>query len=397
MLLNIEPLDTLFFRDGRPFTKEEDSWASSLTWPLPGTIYGALRSAYWSQHPALLRQLAEEKKLNTDQDPTRRLRITGLAISWQNTVYWPLPLDVRLREKRHDTNRYNEQEKGEYRDLLLPSLQSNDTHHPHWAGTSCTETLPMARLTYSEPVEEIENGLIESASLIQYLNGHTPHNARSLTCIYTTEPRTGIGLDHQTRRVREKMLYRLGMNRYIDVRFLVECHGLWEKENRSVFPLLLRLGGEGKAAICQYEYEDEEIQSLHPELPAWPASDSSGSAASAAQALFKLYLATPAIFQNGWLPSFIDPTTLKGTYCGINLQLVAAVVGKPLLVSGFDMNHRYPKPLRRAVPAGSVYYFQLAREQAWSRVIQNLHGRCISDERPREGFGLCLIGRVPSQ
>ncbi|MFZ5591434.1 MAG: type III-B CRISPR module-associated protein Cmr3 [Bacillota bacterium] len=397
MLLSIEPLDTLFFRDGRPFTKEEDSLASSLTWPLPGTIYGALRTAYWSQHPALLHQLAEAQKLNTDQDPTRHLQITGLAISWQNKVYWPLPLDVRLRERRDDHSKYQEQTEGLYKNLLLPSfqlpsLQPTDSHNHRWTGTSCVDVLPAGRLTYSEPVEEIENGFLDKANLEQYLNATTPYAARSISHSCINEPRTGIGLDHQMRRAREGMLYRLGMNRYVDIRFLVECHGLWEKENRSVFPLL-RLGGEGKAAICRQE--DEEIQNLHIEPPAWPDSDYVNS--PAAQALFKLYLATPAIFQNGWLPGFIDPTTLQGTYCGINLQLVAAVVGKPLLISGFDMNHRCPKPLRRAVPAGSVYYFQLTREQTWSRVIQNLHGRCISDERPQEGFGLCFIGRVPAQ
>ena len=53
-----------------------------------------------------------------------------------------------------------------------------------------------------------------------------------------------------------------------------------------------------------------------------------------------------------------------------------------------------PKPMRRAVPAGSVYYFQLADNNSATRVKEAFHLKNISDLLPEEGFGLAILGEV---
>ena len=69
MVIKINPLDTLFFKDGKPFSMGEETWASGLFPPYPGVIYGAIRTAYFGMHP--------EKLENLDQgnDPTKDLNI----------------------------------------------------------------------------------------------------------------------------------------------------------------------------------------------------------------------------------------------------------------------------------------------------------------------------------
>lgn len=48
MIISLEAIDTLFFRDGKPFTMGEDNFASGIFPPAPSVLYGALRSAYFA-------------------------------------------------------------------------------------------------------------------------------------------------------------------------------------------------------------------------------------------------------------------------------------------------------------------------------------------------------------
>jgi len=54
MRIEIKSFDTLFFRDGKPFTMSEDNWADGIFPPPPSVIYGALRAAYFAQYPSEL-------------------------------------------------------------------------------------------------------------------------------------------------------------------------------------------------------------------------------------------------------------------------------------------------------------------------------------------------------
>ena len=49
----------------------------------------------------------------------------------------------------------------------------------------------------------------------------------------------------------------------------------------------------------------------------------------------------------------------------------------------------FPKPMKRAVPAGSVYYFET--KVSFEKVLELFHGQSLSDDRKQEGFGLSYI------
>jgi CRISPR/Cas system CMR-associated protein Cmr3 (group 5 of RAMP superfamily) len=115
----------------------------------------------------------------------------------------------------------------------------------------------------------------------------------------------------------------------------------------------------------------------------------------------RLYLLTPALFEHeqGWIPDFICPATLKGERDGIQYELIAAALPRAIAVSGWDMVKRQPRLGRRLVPAGSVYFLKarsdtLTKEQFVQALLDSHWFKSIvsgEDER-KMGFGVTLIG-----
>ena len=77
--------------------------------------------------------------------------------------------------------------------------------------------------------------------------------------------------------------------------------------------------------------------------------------------------------------------------------VVAAVVGRPVAVSGWNLKEGKPKPSRRAVPAGSVYFVRFP--EAWGEgEVRDWAGKVwfqnLSEEEQdrRDGFGLAALG-----
>ncbi len=109
---------------------------------------------------------------------------------------------------------------------------------------------------------------------------------------------------------------------------------------------------------------------------------------------FKLYLLTPAIFDNGWCPDWIDKENdFIGEYKGFKLKLVASAIGKSQSIGGFDIKKREPKKMMKAVPMGSVYYFEIL-EGDKEQVVEAFNLSKISDIKQEEGYGLVIVGDV---
>jgi CRISPR-associated protein Cmr3 len=104
-------------------------------------------------------------------------------------------------------------------------------------------------------------------------------------------------------------------------------------------------------------------------------------------------LQTPAIFASGWLPGTVRETSEGPVLVADAFQarLVAASIGTPELAGGWDLVRGRPKPFRRTVPAGGVYWFEVVegdRSAPWAAY----HDRSVSDERAHEGYGLVHVG-----
>jgi CRISPR-associated protein Cmr3 len=102
--------------------------------------------------------------------------------------------------------------------------------------------------------------------------------------------------------------------------------------------------------------------------------------------LFKIVLLTPGLFDS-WYPVHLL-SEFKG------LELVAASVGKPVSVGGWDVLKQQPKPMRRAAPAGCVFLFEAADETQANKIAEKYHNESICNPPDDlDGFGICFIAQ----
>jgi CRISPR-associated protein Cmr3 len=102
----------------------------------------------------------------------------------------------------------------------------------------------------------------------------------------------------------------------------------------------------------------------------------------------RLILATPAIFRHGWKPDLVN-----GPLKDVGLTLVGVCMGRWKAISGWSLAPpRGPKPIRRMVPAGSVFFFTC--EQGAAAGLANHWLQSVSDDpqEQRDGFGLAIWG-----
>jgi CRISPR-associated protein Cmr3 len=224
--------------------------------------------------------------------------------------------------------------------------------------------------------EKFEPGWLLQEAFLAYLCGNESGlDVRKNEEFFELEPRFGVQLNSGPKRPYAGMLFQVEFVRLaLDIGLLVEVDGVALAEAG-----LFQLGGEARAG---------RYVTIHTalDLPRdrWLKAD-------IRPLRFKLYFATPAIFTRGWLPGWLDTTTLTGQYNGVAVQLIAAVVGKPQPIGGRDIAQRdRQRPIHRAVPAGSVYFFET---QASSDEVMNaFDGQCLSDLDAQIGFGLSYVG-----
>jgi CRISPR-associated protein Cmr3 len=104
----------------------------------------------------------------------------------------------------------------------------------------------------------------------------------------------------------------------------------------------------------------------------------------------RVILLTPGYFNRGWMPS-----TLLQTEDDVTVKLKAAIVPRPQTVSGWDLDIKKPKPTRRLVPAGSVYFIEIQGDMENKiRWLQKRWWQSISDvgQERIDGYGLAVFG-----
>ena len=379
MIIKIDALDTLFFRDGKPFSLGEETWAEGVFPPNPGVLYGALRSMYFAQNPQ------ELHKANQENDPTKDLRINALYFWVDDEPHFVCPLD------------YVQDKSGHHKDSHLLTLQP--------IPFSGLAKYPLSHCLVPPVHQQVthEEGLISLNALEKYLLEHISFGLATPWSTYVqTEPKVGIGRNKHTHSTQEGLLYRVGMVRPAYQLFredtiaptkrlslMVDFEGLPQASElpQSGF---LKLGGEGKT--IHYQTLDEEI-----DIP---------SQVIEGQAIFQLVLLTPTIFEAGWHPKWLKFNNDLRTYVGeikiddhtkVSVELLAAAIGKPISIGGFDIQQNLPKPMYKMVPAGSVYYFRLKKPKDAHLVQQKYHLGNISEKRSKEGFGITLFTQNPIQ
>lgn len=354
----IEPSDVWLFRDGRPFAAADQTRAASIFPPTPRTIQGVLRSAFIAQQNKRFDGSdwddVFKKQLGTTQD-FGTLKMKGVVLAGRTgqviQKFFPHPADLV-----------------EFKDgwqVLKPqgALQTN------W-NSGLRQLLP----TNQPEPEKFEFGWLPEEGLRKYLAG-VPRKPTPSGELFEREARFGIEIESQPKRTAEGKLYQVEFIRLKDnYGLLVEFEGLPFKSSG-----LLQLGGEAKAGSYKTVAENLSLTRDNP------------LKTSAAPLQFKLYLATPAIFKQGWLPDWIDANTLQGEWKTLPVTLVSAALHKPQSIGGRDISlPDQQRAMHRAVPAGSVYFFETAASAA--DVFNVFDGQCVSDVDAQIGYGLSYVG-----
>lgn len=371
MKLYIEPNDVLMFRDGRPFAGGDDHFARGVFPPSPGTIYGALRSHILSHHWPEYNKFASvheempeklQKEIGTPNG-LGSLTLCQLTLAKRNgdsvEQYFPIPRDIAKGKGCDDGKLY----------LLSPKEMS---------GITTITDLPASlnNMWYlSEKTMEAVSGFVSSKEMGEYLLGKSPLSWIKSDELFKTEERTGIQKSRKTRSVETGRLYSVEYFRMAEnTGFAVEVSNT-ELLSKSG---ILRLGGDNRSA----HYMETSWNEIAKGQIKKKVSEGRR---------FKLVLITPAIFENGWLPEGMNKGTMQGEINGIAVKMIAACIGKPVGIGGYDLVKNRPKTMKKAVPAGSVYYFEL-QESSIDDLFERVWHKSISDEKSQEGFGITLIG-----
>jgi len=363
MKLLLEPLDVLMFRSSRPFFRGEQNVAESGH-VSPSTFAGAVKTKllldYNPNPPKEWWKKSEFQKIaevigSPENEGKISLRCATFANLRTFEEYFPLPLDIVFSETSGSA-------------MLLKPLESK----PLTLDTALYSLGSESFYVDTKPVYLARQGLLS------YLQGDmSVENKRFFDAseLYLYERRTGIALNKNKKTAEKGMLYAADFLRLRDqVGFMVWLDGV------DSFPEegLLRLGGEGRG--CHYRKLDDQKPNISKVIEEVNKSYR-----------FKLYFATPTIFSKNDNKTWWHPNIkMLEEKLGVELSLVSAALGKPVVIGGWDAAKGRQKPLRKAVPEGTVYFFKLKERKKLSEDLEM--PLQVSDHEAKSGFGSAFIG-----
>jgi CRISPR-associated protein Cmr3 len=372
-----DPLSPLVLRTGRPFDNQAGD-PVSLDFPLPTTVAGAFRTTFGDYKNWIFSEKTNDLKRISVHGPL------AVAIDGEElTPLFPKPADaVYLRNAQQKTEVCHLQPErlkdGEITDLphhnLNPVfLQKKGKFKPDCGSTWWSSEVFLKWLA--------EPSSMKTATALLGWSG--PER----------ELRTHVAIDGKTFGAEKSRLFQTEGMDFGSCRRDGVCYGGWHnrryglvanvgRENMDEIPTdFCRLGGEGR--MCA-------IKSV---AKAWPVLQGELKKKIVAAKTVRLILATPALFANGWKPGWLDGN-LTGTPPGfpdIKLTLRSVVCPRWQPISGWDFKTRKTRAVRRMVPAGSVYWFDVVEGEEklpdlWLQPIND------AEQDGRDGFGLVTIG-----
>jgi CRISPR-associated protein Cmr3 len=371
--LFFEPLDVLQFRDHRPFDAGYHVTAGSI-FPMPSVFLGCLRTALLRDQDArfevadfgLTAPWAKELLGRATAPGTLTLRGPVLARRRDNAIEPLFPPPFDLASVRSHRDEPPGQANGSIQVLGSFRPAARRLHGP--GAVPCEGAVPWS----GGRVEKAEmTRLLTSDGAAQYLAARpgAPLNLEDSSfaiCtrdIYEREHRVGIVRDDERLTTEDHMFYVTRPFRLVDgAGFAVDVElpgGPTDAAIGALHGRVVPLGGKAHRARIHYF--------KGPLIPDDLAADD-----LAAAGVRKLWLVTPLVLGVETWPAAVSCTASD----------------RPVAVGGFDLARRAPKPLRRALPAGTVLTI---RGLSPGAALAALGGETWTHDR-RAGYGVALAG-----
>jgi CRISPR-associated protein Cmr3 len=369
----IIPRDALIFRDGKPFTAAPGSRAKTLFYPYPSTIAGAIRTMAGTEAFTInfdKNRIPELLNKNVRGPVLVELEQQGSRFEW----LFPAPADALVikHQKNDQVSRFwlspISLPAGVKTDLtelstVGPSRIIKDKPYPkpprfwykskydEWLINPGDGTVRINELGIDGPIQETRTHVSIAASTQTALPG----------ALFQTS-----GLEFTRIENDDNDSYNLSR---------VSTLGMFVETDAEIKSGLSFMGGERRVACWQ---------AVETSLPGIP-DDVSQMILD--QGHCRMILLTPGYFEAGYIPDWI---TKK-----YGVRIEAVITNRYQTISGWDYDLRKPKPTRRLVPAGSVYFIKAGTDK--SRIqefIESVWMNNVSDDEQsrRDGFGLAILG-----
>lgn len=385
----IESLAPLVFRSAKPFGSIAS--AQDATYPLPSATAGLVRALSIEQNQGRYTDY-KAKLLDADYQKILSIRSQGPLLVRFNpeqlddyTILLPKPANALYFEDKKD--------KRIHLVRLAPQMFDSEL---------CGSDLPDGLLPVQ--MQQERKGKPQSGvaywSLNHFLawqNGEDldfedveKHGLKTLPI----DIRTHVKIDAKTSSSEEGKLFQtasLDLNHTLDVsvdqqaglRWQAERYGFILFSQQDLKPDLATLGGERRLSYFKPVSTPDFLQ---------PKADLLEQINQAKG--FCLSLLSPNIFAQGYLPAWIDQDTLQGKLPNstVEVKLTAVAIDRWLPVSGWDSVVWKPKATRKAVSAGSVYWFKLLTPMDHS-TLKQIYAASLADhpQDQNDGFGLSII------
>jgi len=366
LALRFEPLDVLFFRDGRPFTQAS---CAQSGFPLQQTLAGALRTHLLRAAGCDFDRLAERlrAKATFGQAVTEVCQAGWIAqvevrgpwlcrdVDGKLEVLIPMPGNLRrIKEDAETQDNATAADRWVRLDPLAP-----DHELPGWKPLQ-DDMRPLWLRGRVQGKRAI--GYLTTAGLEKYLAGDVPAQEMVIRQqdLYDFDHRTGIAIQPDELTTEEGLIYAISL--------LALRSGVGFYAELSL-PADAPAGVLGEETVVDFGGEGRKVRVCLAERFAWPASPAPQNGR------VLLLLTTPGLFAGRWLPKLPD-----------GIRLVAAAVNGYESFSGWDLALGGPKPARFAAPAGSVYFLESVNGQAIGGSLAE------SYEDRRVGWGCALQG-----
>lgn len=419
----IEPHEPLIFRDGRPFSTNPGASANSLSFPFPSTTTGGARTQAG---------LDEQQNIFTSTpEEILRLHVRGpllVQLSAQRShpekLTWlaPVPADaLLLKPEEEETEQATQQDKQKQVKAHLKRLVPLDIGDGQTDLDSLSReanpTLPLQPVGMTPWVEGkpilpakapaywkwsvFEEWLLKPRERAIY-----SYDELGIAGL-PGEQRIHITFDREQHAAKDEALFETNGREFV---------------TRSDGPIIL--GDAQQLALAVIVNDDAKDDNKKPIMPHagfatlggerrivhWRRSTVTHPKCSSKlikeiveREACRIILLTPAYFEQGCYPGSKVFQKMGGK---VIPQLQALVVERPQVVSGWYFARKDPesgqvksgpKPTRRLVPAGSVFFVKLdvsGKKKLIEQWIDTIWFHCLGDDQQYcdDGFGLAVVG-----